>query len=106
MNHPQRRRDLVVEAFFHAIQRLRSTASYHEPDLILIGLIEARPQQFDVAVEISNYFLGLLEPVSDPPAVGAARFDKTRRALAKHIGKRPRGRPPKIVEPASAEGEV
>jgi hypothetical protein len=71
---------------FRAMQELRSKASYPEPDYALIRVIEGRPEQFDRAVELAN---AVLDMVGFPAGkVGEERFDPTRRALSKQVGKR------------------
>jgi hypothetical protein len=88
MQHPQRRRDLVVAEIFRALQGIRSRSSYPEPDLPLIALIEDRPKQFDLAVVMANEFLARVEEPPDVERIGEERFDRTRRSLSKQVGKR------------------
>lgn len=72
---------------------------YLADDLDVLRQLE-RPQQFDLAEDLTRYTMEKLGHVNKTPK--DPRFDKTRRALAKTILKPPRGvgRPRKIAAPA------
>lgn len=81
-------RERVMAGAIDMLEHLRCRISMlPETELHVLSVIE-RPQQFDLAVDMTNYVMDRLGHTTAPKE---PRFDKTRRALAKKAPRRGRG---------------
>lgn len=95
-------RDRVLARVIDMLEHLRIQVSMlAETEYDVLKVIE-RPQQYDIAVDLSNYLMARLGHTAAP---SEPRFDKTRRALAKKRGRPPRGLKT-AGEPTDADAKV
>jgi hypothetical protein len=81
-------RDRILARTVDMLEHLRIQVScLPETEIDVLRVIE-RPQQFDLAVEVTNF---VMERLGHSTAPKEPRFDKTRRALAKKSPRRGRG---------------
>lgn len=106
MKHPAVVRDRVLARVVDMLEHLRIQVGMYTPEeLEVLHLIE-RPQQYDFAVEVTNFVMTRLGHETAP---SEPRFDKTRRQLRKRQGRPPKGltaeeRANYYREPVNAEG--
>lgn len=94
MKNPGVIRDRALRSVTTMLEEVRLWLSmYQAEDLDVLRALE-RPQQFDLAVEVTDYVMERLG--RKPPAPKDPRFSKTRRALAKKSPRRGRG----VLKPA------
>jgi hypothetical protein len=88
MRHPALVRDRVLAGAVEYLERLRIRVSMlPETETDVLRVVE-RPQQHDLAVDITNF---VMEKFGHTTAPKEPRFDKTRRAAAKKNPRRGRG---------------
>jgi hypothetical protein len=81
-------RDRILTRMVDALQHLCLQISMYNPDELEVLRAIERPQQFDVAEDLTNY---LMERLGHATAPKDKRFDKTHRAMTRKKGKGPRG---------------
>lgn len=88
MKHPGLIRERVLAGAIDYLEHLRIRVSMlPETEVDVLTVIE-RPQQYDLAVDVTNF---VMERFGHSTAPKEARFDKTRRAMAKKNPRRGRG---------------
>jgi len=97
MKHPALVRDRVLAGAVEYLERLRIRVSMlPETEIDVLRVLE-RPQQHDLAVDITNFVMERFGhvagsgPCRQTPDPKEPRFDKTRRALNKKNPRRGRG---------------
>jgi hypothetical protein len=89
MRHPTEVRNEILGAIQHAMDRIRIRLSmYLADDLEVLKAFE-KPQQFDLAEDLTRYTMEKLGHLNKAPS--DPRFDKTRRLNAKRRGRPPKG---------------
>lgn len=88
MKQPVLVRDRLLQRVVDMLEHFRIQVSmFSDTEIDVMRAVE-RPNQYDLAVDVTNYLMGRLGHVTAP---SEPRFDKTRRAMAKKRGRPPRG---------------
>jgi hypothetical protein len=102
MNHPSIVRDRVLASVANMLEQLRIRISCYNPDELQVLKAIERPQQYEMALELTNFLMARLGHATAPKE---PRFDKTRRAMNKRKPKAPRGL--KLAgDPVAADAEI
>lgn len=94
MKNPGAIRDRALRSVTTMLEEVRLWLSMYQAEDVEVLRVLERPQQFDLAVELTDYVMERLG--RKPPAPKDPRFSKTRRALAKKSPRRGRG----VLKPA------
>jgi hypothetical protein len=88
VNRPKPIRERVLTRVIDMLQHLSLQISMYHPDEREVLNVVERPQQYDLAVDLTNW---LMQRLGDDSAPSEPKFDKTRRAMNQMRDKPPRG---------------